>query len=343
MSTLLRSSTLDLGDLSIAAKDYFVDAFRRYPMPFEMYFDIQEGQFKSEKVSQMSGIGAPGVTTGENDNFPEVVPIEGYDVTFTHDQYAASLPISRLSIEDDPKGVYSNLQKFAEMHVKSMQQKACILASALITGSMATAGPDGQYLIDTDHPTSPSIATTLSNKINTKLDAGGLAVQEMITKIATNGKDMAGNQILFNRWKLVVPPALFANALKSCVALYGAQSHIATAGVFSNGVAGNGNPTPVQSGEIFRQNSYTGATIEVIQDPFIGSGYSGGSDVKWYMVAAPEESAGFHSLRWYWREAPKIYPVWVNDKNKALHVDASMRCSVGAIDWRHIWGSDGTV
>lgn len=343
MSTLIRSNTVDLLDLSIAAKDYFVDAFTRYPMPFEMYFDIQTSTLKSDKISEMSGIEAPSTTVGENDDFPEVIPIEGYDVTFTHDQYARSLPISRLSLEDDPKGVYSNLNNFVNMHVRAMQQKACTLAAAVITGSMATAGPDGQFVVDTDHPTSPSNATTLSNKINTKLDGAGLAVQEMITKIATNGKDMAGNQILFQRWKLVVPPALYANALKSCVALYGSQAHIATAGVFANGVAGNGNPTPIQSGEIFRQNNFTGSTIEVIQDPFIGSGYSGGSDVKWYMIAAPEEAAGYHSLRWYWREAPKIYPVWQNEKNKAIHVDASMRCSVAALGWRHIWGSDGTV
>lgn len=343
MSTLIRSNTVDLLDLSIAAKDYFVDAFQRYPMPFTMYFDIHDSELKSEKVSEMSGIEAPGTVVGENDDFPEVTPIEGYDVTFTHDQYARSLPISRLSIQDDPKGVYANLQKFAEMHVRAMQQKACLLASALITGSMTTAGPDGQYLVDTDHPTSPSNATTLSNKITTKLDAGGVAIKELITKIDTNGKDMAGNQILFNRWKLIVPPALYDNALKSCVALYGAQAHIVTAGVFSNGVAGNGNPTPIQSGEIFRQGDRAGSTIEVIKDPFIGSGYSGGSDVKWYMVAAPEEAAGYHSLRWYWREAPYIYPVWENPRNKAIHVDASMRCSVAAMGWRHIWASDGTV
>lgn len=343
MGTLIRSNTPDLFDLSIAANQYFVDAFQKYPMPFEMYFDIVESQLKSEKVSEMYGLAAPGATVGENDDFPEVTPEEGYDTTFTHDFYARSLPISWMSIEDDPKSVYSSLEKFSQMHVKAMQQKACILAATVITGSMATAGPDGQYLVDTDHPTSPSIATTLSNKINTKLDANGLAVQEMITKIATNGKDGAGNQILFNRWKLVVPPALYANALKSCVALYGAQAHMGTVGVYGSPVAGNGNPTPVQTGEIFRQNGYTGATIEVIQDPYIGSGYSGGSDVKWYMIAAPEEALGNHSLRCVWRQRPTVWPVWQNNTNKAIHVDASMRLSVGAIGWRHIWGSDGTV
>lgn len=343
MSTLLRSSTVDLVDLSIAAKDYFVDAYQMYPMPFTLYFDVLKSTLKSDKVSQLSGLAAPGAVVGENDDFPEVTPEEGYDVTFTHDQYARSLPISRLLQADDPKGVFNGVQNAVRMHVKAMQQKACTLAAALITGSMATAGPDGQYLVDTDHPTSPSNATTLSNKINSKLDAGGLAVQEMITKIATNGKDMAGNQIMYNRWKLVVPPALHANALKSCVALYGAPFQISNVGAYSGVVAASGQPTPIQTGEIFRQNTQTGATIEVVQDPFIGSGYSGGSDVKWYMIAAPEETSGFHSLRWYWREAPTVFPVWINDKNKAIHVDAAMRCSVGAIDWRHIWGSDGTV
>lgn len=343
MSTLIRSATVDLFDLSIAAEGYFVDAFQAYPMPFESYFDLKESKLKSEKVSEMYGLPAQGTPVGENDDFPEVTPEEGYDTTFTHDFYARSLPISWLSIEDDPKGIYSELQKFANMHVKAMHQKSCLLASALITGSMTTTGPDGQYLVDTDHPTSPSNSTTLSNKINTKLDPSGLAVQEMITKIATNGKDGAGNQILFNRWKLVVPPALHANALKSCVALYGAQSQIATAGTYGVTVAGNGNPTPVQTGEIFRQNTSTGSTIEVIQDPFIGSGYSGGSDVKWYMIAAPEEAMGAHSLRCYWRQRPTIWPVWQNQKNKAIHVDASMRISVGAMGFRHIWGSDGTV
>lgn len=343
MPTIIRSNTPDLMDLSIATKDYFVNAYGEYPMPFEMYFDIHQGTHKSEKVSQMQGIEAPGTIVGENDDFPEVTPVEGYDVTFTHDQYARSLPISKLSIDDDPKGVYAKAESFIKMHVQAMKQKASVLAGALITGSMSVAGPDGQYLVDTDHPTGPSIATALSNKITTKLDSAGIAVKEMITKIATNGKDGAGNQIMFGRWKLVVPPALHGNALTSCVALYGAPFYVANQGVFSNVLAGSGSPTPVQTGAIFRQNQNTGATIEVVQDPFIGSGYSGGSDVKWYLVAAPEETSGFHSLRWYWREYPQTYPVWQNPRNKAFHIDASMRCSVAAIDWRHIWGSDGTV
>lgn len=342
MSTLIRSVTPDLSDLSIAAQDYFVDAYQMYPMPFLNYFDVHDASLKSEKVSQLSGLPAPG-EVGENVDFPEATPEEGYDVTFTHAQYAQSLPISRLLQNDDPKGIYTALQSHARSHVRAMQQKACLLASALITGSMATAGPDGQFLIDTDHPTSPSIATTLSNLITTKLDAAGLAVQEMITKIATNGKDMAGNQILYSRWKLVVPPALHSNALKSCVALYGTPFTVSNVGVYSGVVGGMSSPTPIQTGAIFTQNTSTGATIEVVQDPFIGSGYSGGSDVKWYMVAAPEETDGFHSLRWYWREAPTVLPVWQNNVNKALHLDGVMRCSVGAIDFRHIWGSNGTV
>jgi hypothetical protein len=342
MSTLLTVTAADLMDLSIAAKDYFVDAYQAYPMPFTEYFDIQYSTLKADHISQMSGLTAP-AEVGENGDFPEVTPTEGYDVTATHLQYAQSLPISRILQADDPKGVYTRLETHARSHVKAMQQKACILASTLLTGSMATVGPDGQYLVDTDHPTSPANATTLSNKITTKLDAGGLAVQEMITKISTNGKDMAGNQILFNRWKLVVPPALHSNALKSCVALYGTPFAVSNVGVYSGVVGGASNPTPVQTGAIFRQNTYSGATIEVVQDPFIGSGYSGGSDVKWYMIASPMESAGFHSLRWTWREEPQVLPVWQNQVNKALHLDGVMRCSAVAIDFRHIWGSDGTV
>lgn len=342
MATLIRDNVPDLMDLNIAAQDYFVDAYAKYPMPFLQYFDVHGSTKKSETVSEQSGVSAPGVL-GENDDFPQVSPIEGYDTTLTNLEYAQSLPLSRNLLRDDPKGIYTTLQRQVNSHVKAMNQRASLLAAAIITGSMTVAGPDGQYLVDTDHPTSPSNATTLSNKINTKLDPAGIALQEMITKIATNGKDMAGNQILFGRWILVVPPALHGNALKSCVALYGEPFSLASLGVFSELMAGRAVATPVQTGAIFNQKPFMGTTIEVVQDPFIGSGYSGGSDVKWYLISAPDEANGYHSLRWQWREEPKVIDVWERKENKAMNVDGLMSCAAGAIGWRNIWGSDGTV
>lgn len=342
MSTVIRSGYPDLFDLSIAAQNYFVDAFEQYPMAFPQYFYVDTSTLKSEKVSELGGLTEPS-EVGENNDFPEATPVEGYDTTFTHAKYAQTVPISYEAREDDPKGILTNLQAISKAHVKAMHTKACKLAANVLINGWATACPDGQYLIDTDHPTSPSNATTLSNKITSKLDSAGLAVQDMITKIMNNGKDMAGNQIMFGTWRLVVPPALYSNALKSCVALYGSPYAVSNVGVFSGVVGGGQQPTPIQTGEIFRTSTTTGQSIMVVQEPCIGSGYSGGSDVKWYMIADPQDAGKAHSLRFYWRAVPQIVNVSYDQENFALKVPGLMRCSAGAVGWRHVWGSDGTV
>lgn len=345
MSEVIRSGYPDLMDLRIAAKEYFVDAFKQYPMPFESYFDVKDmgdGLGSFLKSSELGGVTMmPEV--GESSDFPETTPVEGYDTTLTPLKYAQTIVISLEAQQDDPKGVFTNMESQINMHYKSAVQRACVLASTIVNTGTSTVGPDGQFIFDTDHPTSPSNATTLSNLITTKLDAAGLAIKEMITKAATNGKDLAGNQILWGRFLVAVPPALADNAIRSCQSLYGTQFTIATAGVFSGVVGGISNPTPLQSGELLSVLSRTTTPATVVVDPFLGSGYSGGSDVKWYFIANPADYRGTHSLRWVWRKRPQITNVSIDQDNGSLKIPFYMRCTGGAVGWRHVWGSNGTT
>lgn len=345
MSVHIRSSYPDAVDLSIAAENYLLDAYAQYPMPFLQYFDVvdmPDGAGQSQKISHLGGVPAL-PETGENSDYPEATMVEGYDKTLTPLKYAHKIEISEELAADDPKGVFSMLESQINAHYKGATQRACIVAATILNTATSTAGPDGQFIIDTDHPTSPSNATTLSNEIDTKLDQAGLAIKEMYTKIATNGKDMAGNQILFGKWLLVVPPALKYEALRACTAIYGTPFAVSNVGVFQGVVGGLAAPSPIQTGELFRTSTTTGSTIQVVEDPFLGSGYTNGSDVKWYLVADPAQAKGKHSLRFIWRQMPALKQVTIDPDTQAISVPFSMRCVAGAVDWRHLWGSNGTA
>lgn len=345
MSEVISSGYADLMDLRIAAKEYFFDAFNQYPMKFENYFDVVDmgdGLGSFLKSSELGGVGEMSVV-GESSAFPEVTPVEGYDATLTPLKYAAQINISLEAQQDDPKGIFNNVQKQITLHYKGAQQTACKLAATVLNTGDTVAGPDGQYLFDTDHPTSPANATTLSNLITTKMDSAGMAIKEMIVKTATNGKDLAGNQIDWGRFLVVVPPALGDNAIRSCQAMYGTQFTIATSGAFSGIVGGIQNPSPLQTGELLNavlSQSKTPATVVV--DPFLGSGYSGGSDVVWYFIASPEDYRGTHSLRWVWRKRPQITSVTIAE-NGTIKIPFYMRCAAGPVGWRHAWASTGAA
>ena len=343
MSLMLQSQFQDDLDLRIAAKDYFVDAFNQYPMHFPEYFYVTTSQLKSDTTSELGGFSAPS-SVGEGSDLPEVSAVEGYDTTFTHALYGQTPSVSYQLQQDDPKGIMQNIQTYAQMHARAMQTAACKLAANVLINGWATAGPDGQYLLDTDHPTSPTNSTQLSNMITTKLDSGGNAVSELVAKAANNGRDMAGNQINYATYVLVVPPALKNNALKSCVALYGVPFAISNYGGYAGVVGGTEAPSPIQTGEIFRTNTQTGSAIKVVEEPFIGSGYTGGSDVTWYLIASPADAGPFHSLRFYWRERPRIATeAMIVQKNLALPIPGICRMSAAPLGWRHVWGSNGTA
>lgn len=345
---VLRDSYPDLYDLRIAAENYLVDAYEQYPPVFPLYCEIDDSTFKQEIVSQLGGIPAL-ESVGENADFPLVSPVEGYDVTFTHATYKAKIQVSIESFQDDPKGVYTNLQNQINMAMKAALTRCERLAAdMLIDGwSASLTSPDGQYLFDSDHPQSPTVTTQYQNYITTKLDAAGAAMQDMQTQVATF-KDMAGNAITWPGAVCVVPSALKNNALKSLTAIYGTPYSISQQGVFSAAVGGSTAPTPAQTGALFAANGRT-FRVDVVENPYIGSGNTSakgnsGSNVKWYYIANPANTAPrTHSLRFYWRVRPQLFLTQINQNNGAFESLFLMRASCAPIDWRYAAGSDGTV
>lgn len=328
MATLIRSNFPDLHNLNIEAGAYAVMEYGMQPTVYDKFFQVIPLAGRKEWItSNMAGIGDLDLT-GEGEDYPEGSIVEGYDKTFTPLKYTKSLDISEEQWDDDPKGVLSRAETFGRMFGRAAAKKADKLCAAILNGAFdATLTPDGQYLVDTDHPKSPQESgTTYSNKITTVLDANGVAVEEMYEKFYNNAFDMAGDQITVASWSLVVPPALAVPAHKTAKAIYGTTS--------ATNVAGTTAPTPISSGELM-------GSLGVIVNPYL-SAANGGSDTAWFLVANPSSvMLGEGSLLYVERQPLTIFPVERGQKNNDYIMKASIRGTAGARDWRLVWGSTG--
>lgn len=322
-----RAQFPDLFDLSIRAENYLADQYLIESPKAEVLFDVQTSELKEEKISGVGGYEELDVTA-EGQSWAGGELVELYDKTITPLQYSKEISITRLARMDDPKALLK-FETAVRAHTAAAIHKSEKLAASIFNNGFTSSvlSPDGQFLFDTDHPQSPAnTATTYSNVIDVQLDENGSALQAMFLKMGDNAFDAAGHPITFPGFYLVVPTALKNKALKSVTAIYGNSATTA--------------PTPVQSGQLY------GAEIEVVHWRYLDAA-NGGSDTAWFLIAKKEFFRGSHSLRWYWRERPTFntegVAPYIEQSNGNYNFPIVMRCAGGAIDWRHCWGSTGTV
>lgn len=344
MSIVLRGSFPDLNDLRIASSEYIVDAMDKYPAVYPFYCHVGEvGDKKEVKGSQLSGI-PPLQETGENEDFPLAAPVEGYDWTASTVTYKAKIQVSIESQQDDPKGIWSNLQTQIAMGVQAGMSRVDIVAANKLIDGWSVTGPDGQFLFDTDHPQSPINTTQYQNTITTKLDAAGIALQDMWTQVSKT-KDMAGHRIIFPKANLVVPPALKTNALKSVTAQFGTPLYVHTSGT---AYSGSSAPSPAQTGQLYSAPGISVSAPTVVEQPYVATGNTSdagnaGSNVKWYYVGDPAVIGNKAAIHVYWKYRPQLFNAQINPNNGAFEALFLMRCAVVVTDWHYIFASDGTV
>lgn len=226
-----------------------------------------------------------------------------YETTFTHKEYAKGIAIERKLMDDAQLGL---IARRAQSLGNAYGSTIATHRSSIFVNAFTTLGADGKALCATDHPTSPSDSTAVSNKGTTALSYAGIVATQN-AGFAMKADDGTPMPIIYDT--LVVPGALQATALE------------VTKGSFVPGQA------DLTASALYFQ----GQGLKIIVDPYLTSA------VDWFMVSSAQ--AKMHLL-WFWRVRPEIALDPSSDFNLVAKYRAYMRYSFGWDDFRFIYGHD---
>lgn len=265
---------------------------------------------KEYKVDDISGLGmwqsASELASGNYED-----PVLGYAKTYTQGKFIKKFQASFESVDQDE---YALLKKVGEAEAMGRGARARVEQDTadVIFDGFGTAGPDGQYLFDTDHPKNrEETGTTYSNLLTGAFSHDNLEAAE--TQIAANYFDMTG---------LPIDPAedpvlLYAPANRGPVERVlneRAQERPSTTNRDINRFSGRYTPVEWR---------YLATAL-------------GNSNAAWYIIFP---SMGF--LKIIWNQKPH-FTSWVDEENDSYKFKGRMLYACGYDNWRLGFGSTGS-
>lgn len=265
------------------------------------------------KVDDLGGLGEwEAATEGAGGQYEDVVL--GYPTTLTQLKYRKRFSVSFEAVDQDE---YALLNKVSDAKNMGRGARAKIekLTSAILYGGFSTAGSDGQYWFDSDHPKNrEETGITYDNLLSGPLSHDNLELAEK--EMADNFKGPDGIMIeVADNPTLLYPPALKGTVLRllSDRAEYYPAVNAAIGNMAINRFQGRYNPV---------EWKYLSAA-------------AGGSDTAWYILF-PE--LGY--LKQVWSAKPH-YRSWIQEDEELYVFSGRMLCAVGAVNWRMGFASTG--
>jgi len=261
------------------------------------------------KVDDLGGLGEwEAASEGAGGQYEDVVL--GYPTTLTQVKYRKRFSVSFEAVDQDE---YALLNKVSDAKNMGRGARAKIekLTSAILYGGFATAGPDGQFLFDTDHPKNrEETGIQYDNLLSGPLSHDNLELAEK--EMADNFKGPDGIMIeVAENPIILVPPAL--NGTVQRLLSDRATERPGTPNRDINQFAGRYNP---------------------IQWKYL-SAAAGGSDTAWYIIF-PE--LGYLKQVW---SAKAHYRSWIQEDEELYVFSGRMLCAIGACNWRFGFASTG--
>ena len=293
---------------------FLLGTFAEYPLVCEKVFKVLEDKTADYKVDDLSGLGRWD-STAEAEAGETEDPVLGYAKTYTHGKFTKTFQASFESVDDDEYALLKKTGQSKEMGVGSRDRVEYDSAQIYASG-FTTAGPDGQYIFDTDHPkNSEESGITYDNLLSGAFSHDNLELAE--TQITNNMFTMAGIPIpITGKVILAHPPALRGAVAR--VLNERASDRPTTANRDINRFVGAGT-------------TYTYETQEWI---YLSAGL-GGSDTAWYLIFP---WLGYFKL--IWRQRPHFVS-WINENTDVYNFKGRMRYSVGNDNWRGAFASTG--
>lgn len=224
-----------------------------------------------------------------------------YETTFTHKEYAKGLQIERKLWDDNRSGLIR--RKASSLGLEYGQTRATHASSVFVNAfSSSYLGADGKALCATDHPTSPTDATSVSNKGTTALSYA-----------AIKATLQAGKRMLNDRG---LPMPVFYDTIVVPVELGETVAEILEA-MGKPGTADN--------------DANALSALRLIIDPYL-------SDTNnWFMVDSRQSAL---HLLWFNRVLPELSLDPTSDFNLVARYRGYMRYSFGWDDFRFIYGHE---
>lgn len=282
----------------------------------EAGFKVIEDSTLKYITNEMSGLGE-WEDSEEFDDGGYADPVIGYEKTFTVEKRIKRFKVSFEAVDMDEYAILSK-QGLAKSMGYGASCKIERETSAVFNTGFTTAGPDGQYLFDSDHPKNPDeTGTTYDNLLSGAFSHDNLEAAE--TEISDNLITEDGLPIMPNE----NPILLFPPNLRGAVARVLNERAQERPGVTTrdiNRFVGKGktfNYTPVEWW-------------------WLGAGQGrAGSDTAWYVVFKQ-----LGHLKIIWNKKPH-YNSWVDYGVEAYCFSGRMIYDCGADNWRFGFGSTG--
>lgn len=275
-------------------------------------FHMETSSRNQEKDSQASGLSTL-IERSEGQAISYEDEVQGYDVTYTHREFALGTSVSNKLAEDDLFRVI--LKKPAHLARAKARHEERRMADIFNYGFTAGGGGlstftsgDALALFSNAH-TREDGGATQSNYTTSDLKES--ALEAAIVGIRTQ-LDHKGQLFMAKADTLIVPPQLE----KEARILLNTQGRVGTA---NNDI-----------------NPYQGALKLVVWD-WIGSASPGGSDVQWFIL-----DSSLHALNFFNRSDRGLEGPEYDFDTKTAKWTVDVRNSVGFSGWRGTYGSLGT-
>ena len=277
-------------------------------------FEQIEDKTSEYKVDDLGGLGEwESANEGSGGQYEDVVL--GYPTTLTQGKLRKRFSVSFEAVDQDEYALLSKVSDAKNMG-RGARAKVEKDTSAIVYGGFATAGPDGQFIFDTDHPKNrEETGVTYDNLLEGELSHDNLELAE---------KDMADN--------FKGPDGIMVEVAENPVLLYPPALHGRAMRLLSDRAEYRPGPKVADMSEM-EINRFAGR-----YDPIMWkylSAAAGGSDTAWYIIF-PE--LGY--LKQVWSAKPH-YRSWIEEDEELYVFSGRMLYAVGCCNWRAGFASTG--
>lgn len=305
----------ELAQLYTPIYDHFMlQQFGEYDQACYEGFTVEEDNSKQVKVDDLSGLGTWDETNEAAEGDTED-PVQGYPKTYTHLKYTKTMQASFEAVDDDEYALLKKVSVAKNMG-RGARDRVERQTSAVLYDGFSTAGPDSQYLYDTDHPkNSEETGTTYDNLLSGAFSHDTLEDTE--TQITNN---------LFTMDGIPLPPT-------KDIVLYHPPALRGPVARVLRERAGERPGTTMRDINRFvgKGTTYKYKPVEWI---YLSSKL-GGSDTAWYLLFKE-----FEYFKLIWRMRPH-YASWVDEGKDLYNFKGRMRLSTGYDNWRGSFASTG--
>ena len=178
--------------------------YKQYENQHSEIFDTESSDRAFEEEVMLSGFGEAAVKPeGSGVQYDDAN--ETFTARYTHETIALAFSITEEAVEDN---LYDSVAKrYTKALARSMAQTKQIKAANILNNGFSSGtGGDGQYLLDTDHPTIAA-PSGLANEPSTAADLNETSLEAGLINIG-NFKDERGFKIAARGMKLIIPADL---------------------------------------------------------------------------------------------------------------------------------------